>query len=336
MADISDFTKDTQTLNALYQGIKNNHEDKPRRYLGGSIIGKPCARQLWYDFRWVTFEEFEGRLLRLFETGHLEEPRLVKNMRDAGITVYEVDDRTGRQFAISFHGGHFRGHADGVALGILEAPKTWHLCEFKTHNDKSFKSLVKDGVQKSKPMHYAQMQVYMAGLGLTRAFYLARNKNDDELYCERVPFDKDEAQKYIDRAERIIFAPEPPMRISDRPDWFECKFCPHSEYCHGSAATLPDPLPNKNCRTCIHSTPTQDGKWICERYNNEELGYSTQLQGCGEHRWIPQLLPNLQFVEAEDTELGALIVHYQDKDGEAYVNNGSGSLIKQSEYSEGV
>lgn len=335
MGNLSEFTKDSLTLEALYKGIKAKHNDKPRRYLGGSIIGKSCARQLWYDFRWVHFEEFDGRLLRLFETGHLEEHRFVQNMKDAGITIYEVDERTGHQFGVSYHGGHFRGHADGVALGIKEAPKTWHLCEFKTHSDKSFKQLISKGMQKSKPMHYAQMQVYMLGLGLDRGFYLAKNKNDDELYCERIKLNKEEAQGYIDRAERIIFANEPPMKISERPDWFECKFCSYSDYCHGSPTVLPDPLPNVNCRTCIHSTPTKDGEWLCERHN-EVIGSSRQAIGCGDHRWIPQLLPNLTLVEAEETDIGAMVVWYcESGDSKCYVNNGSGSLIEQSEY-EGV
>jgi hypothetical protein len=39
--------------------------------------------------------------------------------------------------------GHFGGSMDAVALGIPEAPKTWHLCEFKTHNAKSFADLQK-------------------------------------------------------------------------------------------------------------------------------------------------------------------------------------------------
>ncbi|WP_131669221.1 PD-(D/E)XK nuclease family protein [Psychrobacter pygoscelis] len=334
MANLTEFTKDNATLNALYEGIKAKHNEQPRRYLGGSIIGKSCARQLWMDFRWVHFEDFDGRLLRLFETGHLEEPRIVQNMRDAGIEVYDVDDRTGEQFGVIFHGGHFRGHADGVALGILEAPKTWHLCEFKTHNDKSFKKLINEGVEKSKPMHYAQMQVYMLGLDLTRAVYIAKNKNDDELYVERVKLDRAAAESLVERAARIIFANEPPMKVSEKPDWFECKFCPYSDYCHGGTETIPSPLPNVNCRTCIHSTPQPDGTWLCE-HSNEALSYDKQMRGCGDHRWVPQLLPNLKFVEAIETDIGALIVKYRLLNTDIYYfNNGNGSLVTREEYEE--
>lgn len=223
MPNLTPYTQDT-TVTTIYDGIKAKHHEHPRQYLGASIIGKPCQRQLWYDFRWLHFKVHDGRLLRLFETGHLEEARMVQNLRDADIEVHDVDDNTGKQFDMVFHSGHFRGHADGVALGIKDAPKIWHLLEFKTHNQKSFDQLVKSGVATAKPIHFAQMQVYMHGMGLTRAYYLARNKNTDKLYGEWVHFDKTVADDHIDRASRIIFANELPLKISDKPDWYEYKF----------------------------------------------------------------------------------------------------------------
>lgn len=90
--------------------------------------------------------------------GDLAEARFVADLRAIGCTVYEVDEN-GKQFAIEALGGHFGGHMDGAALGIPEAPKTWHVTEFKTHSAKSFAKLQKDGVQKAKPQHYAQMQI---------------------------------------------------------------------------------------------------------------------------------------------------------------------------------
>lgn len=60
--------------------------------------------------------------------------------------MLEVDPETGRQFRVEAHGGHFGGSLDAVALGPLEAPKTWHVVEFKTHSAKSFAELVAKGV----------------------------------------------------------------------------------------------------------------------------------------------------------------------------------------------
>ena len=165
-----------QTVSAIYKAIEGKHSERPRNYLGASSIGKSCARALWMDFRMVKSQKFTGQQLRIFDTGHLEEPRMVADLRRAGIKVHDVDPNTKRQYAISYHGGLFRGHADGVALGIKGQPEVWHLLEFKTHNDRSFKLLQKDGMEKSKPMHYAQMQVYMKGRELMFGYYLAKNK----------------------------------------------------------------------------------------------------------------------------------------------------------------
>ena len=89
----------------------------------GRLIGKSCARALWYDFRWATPARFEGRMLRLFETGQREEERLGRNLRATGATVLEVDPATGRQFRVEAHGGHFGGSLDGIAIGLHEGAR---------------------------------------------------------------------------------------------------------------------------------------------------------------------------------------------------------------------
>ena len=158
----------TPTLTAIYGAYEHQQGDGFRDHLGASLIGKSCARALWYDFRWATPARFEGRMLRLFETGQIEEARLVRNLRATGATVLEVDPATGKQFRVSAHGGHFGGSLDGAAIGLLEAPATWHVVEFKTHSSKSFADLTAKGVQASKPRHAAQMQIYMRPTGMTR------------------------------------------------------------------------------------------------------------------------------------------------------------------------
>ena len=76
-----------------------------RHYLGGSQIGEECERKLWYSFRWTQLVNFGPRILRLFERGHREEPALIRYLTDAGVDCYDVDEKTGEQFAVSFYGG---------------------------------------------------------------------------------------------------------------------------------------------------------------------------------------------------------------------------------------
>ena len=159
----------TPTLDAIYAAYVAKAGDGWRDHLGASIIGKECERALWYDFRWVTRRAFSGRILRLFETGMREEDRLVRDLRRTGATVLDSDPETGRQWQVTALGGHFGGSMDAVAIGLLEAPNTWHVVEFKTHNRKSFAVLAREGVLSAKPQHAAQMQVYMHLAGITRA-----------------------------------------------------------------------------------------------------------------------------------------------------------------------
>src|SRR6056297_1806904 len=139
MGDISEQVPElTKTVQAIYEHYKKTGDAEPmRNYLGISIIGHHCSRYLWYCFRHCCKEDFSGRMYRLFETGDLEEYRFVKDLRDIGCTVYEVDG-SGNQFAFKGVGGHYAGHMDGCGTGIPEAPETWHVLEFKTHSNKSF------------------------------------------------------------------------------------------------------------------------------------------------------------------------------------------------------
>ena len=295
------------TLSAIYAAYEAKQGDGFRDHLGASLIGKSCARALWYDFRWASPAHFEGRMLRLFETGQLEEARLVRNLRATGATVLEVDPATGKQFRVSAHGGHFGGSLDGVALGLLEAPKTWHVVEFKTHSVKSFASLTVKGVRASKPQHFAQMLVYMHLTGMSRAMYLAVCKDTDALHIERIEVDKAEGERLIEKAGRIIDAPRPPSRISDDPTWFECRFCDHCGLCHDGE---PPPV---NCRTCLHSTPV-DGGWHCARFD-QPIGAQAQRAGCPKHLFIPDFIPG-EVIDAGDD-----FVAYRFEDCSTWIND---------------
>ena len=144
------------TVPAIYRWYEQQESaQKPRPYLWASQIGRRCERELWLSFRWVSRPQFDGRMLRLFRRGQREEAAFVEDLRAIGVIVHDVD-RDGRQFTVEAHGGHFRGHLDGAAVGIPEAPGTWHVLEFKTHNSKSFDKLTKDGVRLARPARPAR------------------------------------------------------------------------------------------------------------------------------------------------------------------------------------
>lgn len=315
------------TITKIYKHYEDSARESPvRPHLGASEIGKECERQIWYSFRWALKKGFSGRILRLFETGQLEEGRIIANLTATGVDVHAFDLKTGRQYRVAMLGGHFAGSLDGIAQGLVEAPKTWHLAEYKTHNDKSFKALLKFGLAKSKPEHLTQMQTYMGmsheGFGgtalpaLSRGLYLAVNKNDDELYMERVEYDATEYLKIKEKARRIIFNPRPPAKISENKDAFVCKFCNYKDLCHGTPLEFEKPL--KNCRTCLYSTPQADGTWLCEKFD-KTLCLDEQVQGCEKHLYIPELLPYKQ------VDVGDGAVAYSN--GESLVTNHEGGEL---------
>ncbi|MBB4004456.1 oxidoreductase [Aurantimonas endophytica] len=277
----------------------------------GSSIGRPCERHLWYRFRWAHAPEaFSGRMLRLFETGHLYEPTIVAHLRAASVTVDEVDPETGEQWEVTALDGHFKGHLDGKAVGVLEATVTPHLLEIKTHNYKSFQQLKKVGVAVAKPEHVAQMQVYMHLSGLTRAFYLAKNKNDDELYAERIHYDAAQAGALMAKAERVLEAPMPLPKLSEDPAYYQCRFCPSHSLCHASEQAL------RNCRTCCFASPVQggDAAWRCSRHDRD-LSITDQRSGCANHVFIPGLVDG----EQVDTD-GQNTITYRMRDGSEWVD----------------
>ncbi len=283
----------TPTVSAIYTAYEAAAETGWRAHLGASLIGTPCERAIWYSFRWASRARHTGRLLRLFETGNLAEARFVADLRRIGVTVLDLDPATGRQWRVRDAGEHFGGSMDAVAIGFPEAPKAWHVCEFKTHNLKSFSKLQAEGVAKSKPLHWAQMQAYMHLADIERAFYLAVCKDNDELYQERVPRDAEAGMRILAKAERIIDAPRPPTRISADPTWFECRLCDHHAVCHGGAAV------ERHCRSCLHAAPIAGGAWHCARHQ-VPLADREQRSGCAAHLLIPDLVPGEQIDAGED------------------------------------
>jgi hypothetical protein len=301
------------TVREIYKLHEAAREREPERdYLGGSEIGQPCKRRLWLSFRHAEREDFDGRMLRLFGTGHREEARLIAELRAAGMTVSDRDDR-GQQHEVVACGGHVKGHLDGALLGLVEAPKTWHLLECKTHNAKSYADVVKRSVSVAKPLHYAQMIFYMGLAGIARGAYFAINKDTDHIHLERIEFEQAEFDRLMGIASATVFSNEPPPRISEDASWFECRYCPFIGLCHGNQVPLP------NCRTCAHSTPMNGGTWQCAQHG-QTVDFPTQQAGCPDHRYIPALVDRvLELVGAEGNEIAWRIIP-------------TGALIRQPEF----
>jgi len=264
----------------LIDAAHEERKEKPRPHMGASILGHACDRWIWLSFRLAVRQQFPGRVLRLFRRGHNEEATIMEDLAMIGVEFSK------RQARVDF-GSHVSGSIDAlIEGGVPESPTKRHIAEFKTHNKRSFDQLEKDGVKKTKPEHWAQMQIYMAGTMIDRALYVAICKDDDRYYTERIKFDKEAAEKLVARGKRLALADEMPPPLSTDPTWYQCRFCPAHDFCHVSKLSR-----EINCRTCAHSTAKDDSTWRCERHDADGIPFDYQIKGCDAHTLHPDLVP---------------------------------------------
>ncbi len=220
-----------------------------RTYLGASRLGVACDRALQYEFSGAPADpdrDFDGRVLRIFEVGHVLEDLAIRWLRLSGFDLY-TRTRSGGQFGFSVCDGLIQGHVDGIVMAA-PADLGWTfpmLWECKTMNAQNWRDCVKRGVSVAKPVYAAQIGTYQAymestveGISRNPALFTAINKDTQELWFELVPFDAVLAQRSSDRAVKIITATEHgellPRSFSDSTH-IECKFCSWQDRCWRSA-----------------------------------------------------------------------------------------------------
>ena len=211
---------------------------QPRAYLGASRLGVACERALQYEYVKAPVDHgrhTEGRILRIFERGHLMEDCMVTWLRAAGFDL-RTRKANGEQFGFSVAEGRLQGYVDGVIVGGpsgLSYPALW---EHKCLGSKSWRDLEKNRLAVSKPVYAAQVAVYQAYLDLHEhpALFTAINADTMEIYAELVPFDAALAQRMSDRAVKVISATEAgellPRGFVDATH-FECRMCAWQDRC---------------------------------------------------------------------------------------------------------
>ncbi len=229
----------TDRINGLIDAalVDRQRQQHPRDYLGGSRIGEPCHRKLVYELSHAPVDEgkgFDGRTLRIFEAGHTFEALSIRWLRAAGFDLRDTGP-DGGQFGFSIAGGRIRGHIDGAIVAGPDIGVAWPaLWEHKTLNARSWGDVVKRGVVVSKPIYFAQLQIYMAYMELGAALFTALNKDTQALHHEVVPFDPAEAQTLSDKAVDVLRAAdagELPPRIAASADFYLCRWCAYARRC---------------------------------------------------------------------------------------------------------
>lgn len=217
---------------ALDAAALTEQKEARRTYLGASGIGSECLRKVQYD--WQCDSTHPARTKRIFSRGHMFEEITVKAMAGAGFRMERGTPATG----FSAADGTFKGHCDGIILDgpAIEGLKYPCLFEHKAIGSSGWRKLEKDGIEKAYPQYYAQVQIYMAYLGLDEnpALFTAVNSDNCEILHIAVPFDAEAAQSWSDRAVTVIRATQAGellQRITDKPTDWRCKMCSHKERC---------------------------------------------------------------------------------------------------------
>jgi hypothetical protein len=262
------------------------YDDGHRSHLGASLIGDVCGRRIWYGWRWVKSNLFDGRMQRLFNRGHKEEARWIEWLKGIGFTIWS-ENEDGTQFRIAGVEGHFGGSLDSVGQRPLMPGQSSaydrlarvgpFLVEYKTYNRKTFDKLLKDGVQKTKPNHWVQMCLYGAKNKIRYALYCPICKDDDDIEPELVELDWSIAAEAERKAETIILERIPPRRYSEDATNFECKMCNYRDICHKGAKY------EINCRSCRFAVPVKGGQWYCENFGNI-IPKDFIPKGCSAHK----------------------------------------------------
>jgi hypothetical protein len=82
------------------------------------------------------------------------------------------------------------------------------------------------------------------------------------------------------KALRIITSHYPLEKISEDKTFYLCKMCQFFDVCHGGM------MADRNCRTCTHSTPVNEGNWMCSESTLTMFGPPSC---CDDYQIIPEL-----------------------------------------------
>ena len=205
-----------------------------RMYLGASILGHECSRQIQYE--WMCTPELPARVQRIFNRGHAFEPLIKVELVLAGFTFAPKE-------ALEFVAldGFLQGHADGIvtsgpALGDarFDFPAIW---EAKALNSKNWRAVVRNGFTATFPRYATQVALYQHFLDKPNpALVSCVNADTCEVLHLALPYDAGRAHGAIEHARRIIDATragELLPRFAGDPGNFQCRICQRHRRCWG-------------------------------------------------------------------------------------------------------
>lgn len=228
------------TLEAMKREIeKRVNNQEPRDYLGASLIGNPCSRQIWYTIHHCEREPFTADTLMKFDDGHRTEDLTAERLRMVDGLELWTHDEEGKQFGFVAMDGKFKGHVDGIIRGLLQAPSALHVWEAKACEDKKYNEFIKckatygekNALKAWNENYYVQAQINMHYFQIDRHYLTVARAGGRGYESCRTEYDGEFAERFINRADAILQANEPPPRISEKPEYYICNWCEFKGVC---------------------------------------------------------------------------------------------------------
>jgi hypothetical protein len=222
--------------------------------IGASDIGSPCLAYLELVFRGFPSDPHSKRLGRIFSLGHKLEDMIVQDLKKAGLSVYEKDPVTGKQYEWTNANNTVVFKADG----LIQDEDEFYILEIKSMNDQKWNNFKKKGIFHSHHRYFAQLQTGMSLSGVSKSIIIGYNKNTSEYHHEEVQHQPLQSSFFLARAE--LAARGGTSRIAmDSSDW-RCALCSKKRSCWND-----DPVP-RDKRTCAHTCFDDTQKeWVCSK-----------------------------------------------------------------------
>jgi hypothetical protein len=229
-------------IESIYKNIEIDDAKQPHRgYIGASSIGDECELKLWMQYKKPELKKQKpATTIMAANDGHRSEDLVASLIRQSPYNIeLTTHDSNGKQLGFSDLEGNYKGHWDGLILGIPQAPKTTHVWEHKAKNQKYYDALtkLKEKVPEKSVLeewdynYYCQGVTYMHYSGTTRHYTTVALAGTRGLQSIRTNENPKLAIHLRDKAQRIINYISPPVGISTNPSFYKCKLCDFYNTC---------------------------------------------------------------------------------------------------------
>ena len=257
------------TIRAMYEAIANSRVNEQRDYIGASEIGDECSRKIWYNYNNYPKEKsgYEDISTMAADSGHYAEEKTAERLRLLPFIELHTHMDNGEQYGwerlikldypnkvidpktgeITWQEyGKLSGHFDGLIRGILQAPKKIHIWEHKDKDHKKFADFQnkkskygeKNVLKEWNETYYGQAQnnmhnAHLDGVQVNRHYMTVSYAGGRKYDSCRTDYDPEYAERLNFKSIKILNAGEPLPRLSEKSDFFLCRFCDFKDECHG-------------------------------------------------------------------------------------------------------